>query len=158
VTRFALFSLLLATACSQSPYERGLELGKQHAELLRDHELTFERFTADLDAADDRYDDQQDRDELRRGYEEAIEPVRTELTRMIAEELTGDAIDQIGATARGLVDGIKRKISTSDGKLDREKVRALGRDVGKLLRRFEEGAKEFGKGVEEGLEEGTDAR
>ena len=148
-----LFLLLILTACS-SPYERGLDLGREHAELLREGELTFDRLTKDLNEADEDNDEAEQKD-FRRGYSESIEPVRRELDKLVLKELASDAIDQLGATASALVEGVRNALKTPDGKIDREKMRELGRDFGKMMRDLKESAEEFGKGAKEGFEEGT---
>lgn len=152
MTRIAFFALLL-TACS-SPYERGLDLGREHAELLKEGELTFNKLTRDLNEADEKISEATEVKEFRRGYSEAIEPVKKELDKLVLKELASDAIDQLGATATALVDSIKDTIKTPDGKIDREKLRALGRDFGEFMRDLKESAEEFGKGAKEGFEEG----
>jgi hypothetical protein len=156
VTRTLPAVLLLTFACTASPYEQGVELGTEHAEMLRANELTFERFTHDLDEADREHPQPTAREEFRSGYSKAIEPVRAELIELVTARIATDAIDRIGATAGQLVDSVRAAIKKPDGELDRAKIRHAGREVGKLLRDFTESAVEFQKGIEEGLEKDDD--
>ncbi len=150
----ALSLLLTLAACTKSPYERGFALGEEHAKLLRAGQLTFDRFTADLDRADRDLPDADERRELRRGYAEATESVRVELAKMLVEALAVGAADQAGQTARALVDAFKSAIETPEGRLDREKIHSFGQGVGKFLREVDQAADEFQKGVDEGLKNG----
>jgi hypothetical protein len=149
---------LFSAACSATPFERGLELGREHAQRLKKGELTFERFARDLDRADERSGDARARDEFERGYAEATAPVRAELIEMVTATLATQAIDDLGATTSGMVSGIRASLE-KDGELDREKIRGAGRKMGELMNVMKEGLDEFHRGMEEGLgEDGEEHR
>jgi hypothetical protein len=145
----ALFLLLTLVACSTSPYERGLALGEKHVEQLRAKTLTFEQFAADTaDAIDEDADDREIAD-FHRGYREGVAPERVLLAALIAGEAAAETLRAAGTIADEVLTRTRDELEAAD----REAVREAGKKTGELFRAFEDSAKEFEKGVREGMKE-----
>jgi hypothetical protein len=94
----------MLTACS-SPYERGLDLGREHAKLVREGELTAKKLARDLEEVGEQIREAADQEEFRRGYSEATEPVRRELDKLMVKETMRDLGRDFGKMMRDLKEG-----------------------------------------------------
>lgn len=172
----ALLVTLIAVAlaaCTKDPYAEGKKLGDRHAELIRAKSIEFEQIAEQVEEARKPFTEQKEsKDKFDEGYREGVRPVRAELAAMAMESAGLAAGQAISDVLEGVGEGFGRAVSgfmrglTGDSdkaKADDEpakgdgadadaQMKALGRDLGKMMKKVSEGMEAVADGVEEELQ------
>lgn len=159
--RLALLSagLLTLAACSASPEKAGTKLAGEHVEALEDGELTLDRLDADLEEAEARFSEADEKRAFRDAYSEGVEPVRRDLAalyvRGVENELreAGDDVgDELGEAVDAFIGAVERSVEGLKNKESREHARNVGRRLGRIVKGLGEAIEAAAEGFEEEMD------
>ena len=171
VLPLAVIAAVALAACTKDPYEAGKTLGDRHAELVRQKAIDFEQIAKDVEEARAPFAEAADtKEKFDDGYREGVRPVRAELAAMAMEaagvaagQAIGDVMEGFGeglgravtGFVRGITGGDKPRAADGDHSGEapsKDQMKALGRDLGKVMKKVSDGMEAVADGLEEELE------